>query len=263
MLLFFHVDFPCVKTNQCYHNNHYFSTSELLENSGNLSSLSNNYATRRSKRDKRKRISMQRQSFIEKTSTSRYRTFVEREIRDGGLIGLIKRLKIILSTTMWKARFTLAEMFGKERHSMLQHEGRATHFEEDLKRVIELLMKFSRTSEQDYTFFDAHIFICENKWAKAIQEMNLPSFLDNYLFLIRIPFDLTQESIRFRLDYKPKVEPSEHSIRQVCMHNCQCQCIFYVLWSKKRMPCSSRLVVPCNEILTESDSSTYKHLLLL
>lgn len=209
------LDFPCVKTNQCYHNNHYFSTSELLENSGNLSSLSNNYATRRSKRDKRKRISMQRQSFIEKTSTSRYRTFVEREIRDGGLIGLIKRLKIILSTTMWKARFTLAEMFGKERHSMLQHEGRATHFEEDLKRVIELLMKFSRTSEQDYTFFDAHIFICENKWAKAIQEMNLPSFLDNYLFLIRIPFDLTQESIRFRLDYKPKVEPSEHSIRQL------------------------------------------------
>ena len=36
-----------------------------------------------------------------------------------------------------------------------------------------------------------------------------------YLFLLRIPLDVMHECLRFRLEHKPAVDPSAHSIQQV------------------------------------------------
>ena len=52
-------------------------------------------------------------------------------------------------------------------------------------------------------------------WSKGFTDMGLPSFLELYLFLVRIAFDVIHECLRYRLDHKPKGEPSSMSIRQV------------------------------------------------
>ncbi len=48
-----------------------------------------------------------RRSILKETSTSRYRLFVEKNIRKIGLNGLTRRIKVSLHTTLWKARQAL------------------------------------------------------------------------------------------------------------------------------------------------------------
>ena len=52
-------------------------------------------------------------------------------------------------------------------------------------------------------------------WSQEFSEMGLPSFLELYLFLAKIAFDIIHESIRYKLDNKPKGDPSSMSIKQV------------------------------------------------
>ena len=49
-------------------------------------------------------------------------------------------------------------------------------------------------------------------------QMNLPSFLGPFIFLLRIPLDVVHECVRLRLEQRPvaaDTEPSVLSIRQV------------------------------------------------
>ena len=210
-------DLQCMRTNHSYQSKYYLNTCDMLGNSGNLSSLSKSFVLRKSKRDKRKRISQNRSSFFEKTGTSRYRSFAEKGIRDAGLIGLLKRMKDILHSTICKTRYTLVEPNGGMRYiSRGKVDYLIAHYEKDLIKIVERLQKYSDLAmelvqEPDYS----NIFLDVSRCRKACQDMCLPSFIDNYLFLNKVIFDVVHECIRFRLDYKPKVEPSQHSIRQV------------------------------------------------
>lgn len=59
-------------------------------------------------------------------------------------------------------------------------------------------------------------------WSKEFSDMGLPSFLELYLFIAKIAFDIIHESIRYRLDHRPKVDPSSMSIKQVHLYNISC-----------------------------------------
>ena len=52
-------------------------------------------------------------------------------------------------------------------------------------------------------------------WSKEFSEMGLPSFLELYLFLAKVAFEIIHESIRYRLDHRPKGVPSSMSIKEV------------------------------------------------
>ena len=52
-------------------------------------------------------------------------------------------------------------------------------------------------------------------WCKEFSDMGLPSFLELYLFIAKVTFDVIHESIRYRLDHRPKADPSSMSIKQV------------------------------------------------
>ena len=224
-----------MRTNQSYSSKHYLNTCDILGNSGSLSSLACSYLTRKSKRDRKKKISAHRLSIIEQTGTSRYRSFAERGIRDNGLIGVLKRLKDILHATLCKARYTLVEPNGGI-HYITQGnvDGLVAKYEMDITNIYKRLQKYTdtpvdMTDEPDYS----KIYVNSSQLMKACQEMSLPSFLDIYLFLNKVIFDVVHECIRFRLDYKPKVEPSQHSIRQVCLSS-----ITYLLYSILFLNCS-------------------------
>ena len=203
-----------MKTKKSYKTAHKIATADILESSVNLTSVLSNVALRRSKREKRKRISQQRFSVIEKTSTSRYREFVERSIRENGLIHIMKKVKEILYQSLQKARFLFidaCEYVPKTNNSYKL-------FGNQLHTLLEMFLKLNDKNMADYL----HDIESEkdhirnfSKYSKCFQDMNLPSFLDIFSFMVMIPLDIVHECIRFRIDFKPKVQPSHLSIRQV------------------------------------------------
>lgn len=199
----------CLKTNQSYETSHDMTTAENLESSGNLCYLLSNFALRRSKRERRKRISQNRLSLIEKTGTSRYRVFVERGIRDKqGIIGLMEKVRITLGDIILKAKYFL------EDSSNIEKENSDCRKNDIHKIYKHFLLQTGNEFEEE---FDDKELKSQNlyEYSKNVRDMCLPSFIDSYWFLKMIPFDIVHECLRFRLEYKPKVEPSHHSIRQV------------------------------------------------
>ena len=152
---------------------------------------------------------------IEKTSTSRYREFVERSIKENGLIHIMKRSREILFQSLQKARVTLqdaVEYVPRSRRNTNKVVG---------TQLRTLLNIFLKLNDQDMTNFLQDLESEGNQaqkcsqYTKCFQDMNLPSFVDIFSFMVKIPLDIVHECIRFRLDYKPKVQPSHLSIRQV------------------------------------------------
>lgn len=211
---YFYLDLACTKTRKSYHTSHKVATAEFLESSSNLPTLLSNVALRRSKREKRKRISQHRFSFIQKTSTSRYREFVEHSIREIGLIDILQKIRNLLHLPLNKAKYCLTDP---------SEVSMSTHKKDDLfGSYLPTLMKiFLKLHDKKITEFisllekDAASCKIYSQYSKALHDMNLPTFSEVYSFLILVPMDIIHECVRFRIDYKPKVEPSHLSIRQV------------------------------------------------
>ena len=201
----------CIKTKESYCSQ--FQKQSSVENSqfGLLRQMVN----RGSKRDRRKRLSTNRFSFIEPTSTSRYRAFTESAIREYGLIGIFKRIIDITHSCLWKARSTLevqVRSFLVERLKYDHHE-----FGDFYDYYLNLGQHFKGVNNQSLfpPNFMTEDFGDNSMLKKATIDMGLPPYLDLYLFLLKAQFDVVHECLRFRLDCKPKVEPSPMSIRQV------------------------------------------------
>ena len=220
MFIFYLLDLYCLKTKKSYKTAHKITTADLLESSVNLTSVLSNVALRKSKREKRKRISQQRFSVIEKTSTSRYREFVERSIKENGLIHIMKRSREILYQSLQKARFSLldtVEYVPKSRPNT-----NIAQFGTQLRTLLDIFLKLNDKDMANFLYdleseaAQSHKF---SQYSKCFQDLNLPSFVDIFSFMTMIPLDMVHECIRFRIDYKPKVQPSHLSIRQVKMHS--------------------------------------------
>lgn len=182
----------------------------LLRNSGG----------RGSKRDRHNRFSHHRLSCIDATSTSRYRPFVEAAIREFGLTGLYTRLKDILHCALWKARCTIeggskswnvyADQTSSGSTFYHKHASFVRHFP-NLKSFI--------FSPDDFLMLD---YNSNSDFKKTCDEMGLPSYTQLYLFLLKAMLEISHECLRFRLDCKPKVDPSALSISQVSTDSYAC-----------------------------------------
>nr|XP_047128711.1 mitogen-activated protein kinase kinase kinase 4-like isoform X2 [Hydra vulgaris] len=157
-------------------------------------------------------------SVIEQTSTSRYRSFVETQMRTSGFFGLMRRVKNLLKSTLVKGQFIFSDQTKDLSNNELDN---SSFLKKEPKNVLNIVNSLSPVSpnntESDFSMSN---FGNGVQYAKACQEMCLPSFLDNYFFLTRVPIDIVHESVRFRIECKPKVEPSYLSIRQM-IHECK------------------------------------------
>ena len=183
-----------------------------------------NLCQRKYKVDKRKKISEQhRKSFIENTRTSRYRSFAEREMRNGGVSGLIVRIKGILQRTLNKTRYGLFDCGDLIEETYLANGTKEPLYDDPrFHKLLELLQDFSPSYgllenflKERKTVVNRICGLVSHQWGKICQDMRLPSVADKYIFISKIPIDVIHECMRFRLDYKPKVQLSKHSIRQV------------------------------------------------
>ncbi|XP_065056880.1 mitogen-activated protein kinase kinase kinase 4-like [Rhopilema esculentum] len=162
-----------------------------------------------------------RRSVLKETTTSRYRSFVEKNIRQIGLNGLSRRIKAALHKTLWKARQALE--VPAEAHDLMERQ-------HNYGKVIDLVNFLEKTSIDDpsqKTVLESMVLHPEDfktkdtqthdrgVWSQEFSDMGLPSFLELYLFLTKIAFDILHESMRYHLDHRPKGDPSSMSIKQL------------------------------------------------
>ena len=179
--------------------------------SSSASLLSDQNEVRKSRKGKNAHHS----SIIQLTSTSRYRSFVETEMRTSGFFGLMRHVKNLLKSTFVKGQF----IYSDQKNVSLTNNDVDVMFEKkEAGKILNIVNSLSVAPVDTESDFNMLNFGNGVQYVKACQEMCLPSFLDNYLFLTRVPIDIVHESVRFRIEYKPKVEPSYLSIRQVCKH---------------------------------------------
>ncbi|XP_071480035.1 mitogen-activated protein kinase kinase kinase 4-like [Diadema antillarum] len=145
-------------------------------------------------------------SFDYDSSTSIYRPFVDRSLKHQGLRKMTKRLDKMLGQTNRKLRFAI------EKASDV-HDNRRISTGSDVDITLRVPQFFETPPQptgQPHPTLQSH-----GTWSKEFQEMNLPSFMPAYLFLVRIPLDVMHECLRFRLEHKPAADPSRHSIQQL------------------------------------------------
>ncbi|XP_063954186.1 mitogen-activated protein kinase kinase kinase 4-like [Lytechinus pictus] len=148
-------------------------------------------------------------SFDYDSSTSIYRPFVDRSLKHQGLRKMTKRLDKMLGHTMKKIRLA------QEKSADSSPDSRRISTGSDIDLALKPAQFFESPSPS--TTEQTHITLLQSHgaWSKEFQDMNLPSFMPAYLFLVRIPLDVMHECLRFRLEHKPEADPSRHSIQQL------------------------------------------------
>lgn len=161
---------------------------------------------------------MSQQTF---SSTSRYRPFVNKSIKKMGLIKLGQRIRDNLDRSLLQANQALrlhglqtedvTEQMVKKRAASL-HE-----LETLLNRQESHSLTRTRVGSREW---QKETFAAIEGFEEDFQELGLPSFSNLYLFLARIPLDITHECLRLRLEHRPKGDPSSLSVRQVRLAGC-------------------------------------------
>ena len=104
-LFLFYTGLTCIKTRRAYKTRRH-SFRDDHRNEGSNESASASDKSSKDNSDTKPHMH-KRRSVLRETSTSRYRSFVEKTIRQIGLNGLSQRIKSILHKTLWKARQAL------------------------------------------------------------------------------------------------------------------------------------------------------------
>lgn len=156
--------------------------------------------------------SLKRGLSSENTSTSRYRPFVDQNIKRMGVANLGYKLHQIVHLEMGRASFILqvdnaANVFFRHHSlhnlykSMLVRKNE--NFADELRKL---------DNAESYT---RKFAVPEGNWSERFQKMGLPSFDSVYMFLVRLVMDIYHECLRMRMEHRPKGDPSSLSVRQV------------------------------------------------
>ncbi|EDO30610.1 predicted protein [Nematostella vectensis] len=150
-----------------------------------------------------------------------YRPFVDRSIKKFGLIKLGKRIGDILDTSLLKAKQVLIPEGASYHHDNATEwitndwESNISHLESILYRDVATEMRPRSQSQVALS----HVSIEQNSygvpWSTEFRNLGLPSFSRLFLFMARIPLDISHECIRLRLEHRPKGDPSDLSVRQL------------------------------------------------
>ncbi|XP_038048070.1 mitogen-activated protein kinase kinase kinase 4-like isoform X1 [Patiria miniata] len=155
-------------------------------------------------------------SFDYNSATSMYRPFVDRSLKHSGLRRMTDMLYILLGKTLQRTKQVLQKPTfvegtftprRKHRPSSVDFDSVSGH---PLPFTSPITEEAAQIGQQQYDILSTH-----GAWSEAFIAMGLPSFTPAYLFLLRIPLDVMHECLRFRLEHKPAVDPSAHSIQQL------------------------------------------------
>ena len=147
----------------------------------------------------------------ENTSTSRYRPFVDQNIKKMGVANLGYKLHQVIHVELVRASFILT--VDRTTSVFLKHQKLHMLYKKMLMHKIENF-KADINPEDKESYMQTFGVPTEN-WVERFQRMGLPSFDRLYLFLVHLVMDIYHECLRMRMEHRPKGEPSSLSVRQV------------------------------------------------
>ncbi|XP_071955279.1 mitogen-activated protein kinase kinase kinase 4-like isoform X2 [Antedon mediterranea] len=184
-------------------------------------------------------------SFDEEGTAYMYRPYVDSGLKHNGLEKTMIALQSIIGPTLTRAKMAL------EKPSQFDIVTDSSKVEEYPSHPC--LDTCSASLNDPKT----SCFIKHGCHSQEFQEMNLPSFRNAYLFLLRVLLDVMHESLQFRLAQKPAAvaEPSIHSINQL-IHECK-EVIRWAVWVKGYY---HRMVqaVACGSLDADTDIEEYE-----
>ncbi|XP_071800919.1 mitogen-activated protein kinase kinase kinase 4-like [Asterias amurensis] len=155
-------------------------------------------------------------SFDYNSATSMYRPFVDRSLKHSGLKKMTALLYRLLGTTLQRTKQILQKPSCVEEMLTPKRKQRPSSVDYDITSGRPLPFTGSIVEEADQLEQQQNdLLSLHGAWSTEFQTMGLPSFIPAFLFLLRIPLDIMHECLRFRLENKPAVDPSAHSIQQL------------------------------------------------
>ncbi|XP_022089854.1 mitogen-activated protein kinase kinase kinase 4-like [Acanthaster planci] len=155
-------------------------------------------------------------SFDFNSATSMYRPFVDRSLKHSGLRRMTNMLYTLLGKTLQRTKQVLQKPTFVEDINTPKRKHRPSSVDYDsvsgnpLPFTSPITQETNQVEQHQYDLLSTH-----GAWSEEFTAMGLPSFMPAYLFLLRIPLDVMHECLRFRLEHKPAVDPSAHSIQQL------------------------------------------------
>ncbi len=149
----------------------------------------------------------------ENTSTSRYRPFVDQNIKKMGVASLGYKLHQLIHVELARASYIL--QVDKTTNVFLKHQNLHKLYKKMLERKIENFQVNKMLNPEDEESYTQTFGVPTEDWIERFQKMGLPSFDKLYLFLLRLVLDIYHECLRMRMEHRPKGEPSSLSVRQV------------------------------------------------
>jgi mitogen-activated protein kinase kinase kinase 4 len=160
----------------------------------------------------------------ENTSTSRYRPFVDQNIKKMGVASLGYKLHQLIHMELARASYIL--QVDKTTNVFLKHQNLHLLYRNMLLKKIESFPFHNVMDPEDATSYTQTFGIPAEDWIGRFQKMGLPSFDRLYVFLVRVVMDIYHECLRMRMEHRPKGEPSSLSVRQVPHHSDKCSSLF-------------------------------------
>ena len=155
--------------------------------------------------------SLKRGLSSENTSTSRYRPFVDQNIKKMGVANLGYKLHQLIHIELARASYIL--QVDKTTNVYLRHKNLHLLYKNVLVRKIENF-EVELDPENEESYMQTFGVPIEN-WIESFQKMGLPSFDSLYMFFVCLVMDIYHECLRMRMEHRPKGEPSSLSVRQV------------------------------------------------
>ena len=149
---------------------------------------------------------------FENTSTSRYRPFVDQNIKKMGVASLGYKLHHIIQMELARASYIL--QVDRATNVFQKHQNLHKLYKKMLVRKIENFPDEMMDPEDDKTY-EQTFGVPTDNWIERFQKMGLPSFDTLFVFLVRVVMDIYHECLRMRMEHRPKGEPSSLSVRQV------------------------------------------------
>ncbi|XP_071112541.1 mitogen-activated protein kinase kinase kinase 4-like [Haliotis cracherodii] len=148
-------------------------------------------------------------SLEELNKTSVYRHYVDKCLKKMGMQKLVIRLRDVLDRSLQRAREAL------EKPKLTTCEGGEKDKSPSASDLASSPSLVLLPEVKDGIFYRSTSLSEHGAWSQEFIKMGLPSFRPSYLFLVRIPLDVSHECLRLRLEQRPLGDPSFLSVRQL------------------------------------------------
>ena len=143
-----------------------------------------------------------------------YRRFIDKSLKTLGLSKMMKFLKDMINPTLSLVHYALAPV--SEHAPFLQGYQESEEYAEERTPLLQhyRAQAVPQSHRQAAPFLERANSFIPDSWIQEFEEMGLPSFVNQYVQLLRVPLDVMGDCLALQLELKQH-KPSSHIVKTV------------------------------------------------